>query len=494
MSDFLTNKSKIIESDLIVHILSFCYKHYNDNHLFNDIMHVINSEFCYNLYLSSNIDAAIINNLREVIDYDRLKTILLGSFNLYCEYNRELKPFTISEVFDFQFFSMDDLKKTIIMNEIIYHYNLENELIEIISSTKDINPNIASSILFLINNYEVFSLKYLNIVRKGETYKKEQGKYTIIWFNVLVDTKHIENLLESSDDIEKNEDEYIKYRLLNNIFYDPDFLEHLIHYVGLYSKEVCDEFDKIISSRKSEDEVFFSNSSIMIKILELMLASQNLYHDYSRVLIKYVIDNKNEFLNNIYNHFITDEVVLLKYLKLCLKLCLKHNLKSEMSLIIESFKTIFFVNDSELIDIILKSKDLLLTQNLEQLQYIHFLMKSYIEMNLNINKLVDFDEISFRELLLKKISENQSMATRVIEYYLPLHENDEYCKKILGELNTYFFTSTKGLEEKSLINLLIISIHLINRLLEESYCGMILKEDNFTEKHFSLDNNDIYKY
>jgi hypothetical protein len=398
MSDFLTEKSNIIESDLIVHILSFCYKHYNDNHLFNDIRHVIISDFCYNLYLSSNVDAAIINNLREVIDYDRLKKILLESFNLYCEYHRELKPFTISEVFDFQFFSMDDLKKTIIMNEIIHYYNLENELIDIISSVKDINPNIASSILFLINYYEVFSLKYLNVVKKDETYKKEQGKYTIIWFNILVDTKHIENLLESSDDIEKNEDEYIKYRLLNNIFYDPDFLEHLIHYVGLFSKAVSDEFDKIIKDRNMEDEVFFSNSSIMIKTLELMLASQNLYHDYSKTLINYVINNKNQFLNNIYNDFISDEVVLLKYLKLCLKLCSKHSLKYEMSLIIESYKTIFFINDSELIDIILKSKDLLITQNLDQLQYIHYLMKSYFEMNLNINKLVDFDEISCERL------------------------------------------------------------------------------------------------
>ena len=86
------------------------------------------------------------------------------------------------------------------------------------------------------------------------------------------------------------------------------------------------------------------------------------------------------------------------------------------------------------------------------------------------------------------------MAKRIIEYYLPLHENDEYCKKILGELNTYFFTSTKGLEEKSLINLLILSIHLINRLLEEPYCGIVSKKDDFTEQHFSIDNNELYKY
>lgn len=495
MKEFSLNKSNSIENCQILDILEFSLEYYNNNHLFNDILYEMKSDFCYNVDRYDYVDPIFLDNLGEIIDYQIFHKKMIEHFNNYIKYRKYTCHKSINEMFIFDLFSLNDFKKIIIMNEIIHYYNMTEEFFDLFSLAKDINTNLKKSIIFIIENYHVFSLNYLNITKKDDTYREQQAKYTIEWFEILTSREYLKLITNINENHDMLLDNYYYSLYENGIYYDFNLLEDTIYYVGLYSEEINHLFDMIICQKNISNNVDFLTSSSMFKIIELMINSKHFFYEYSKLLVNDIIDNKNKFLHNNYNRLIPDAVTLLKYLKLCLKLSYKHNLKQEMNLIMQSYKTIFFVNDVELIDIILSSKCLLLSQDLNQLQYMHHMMSSYIDINLSINNLSDFDEISYKQYLIKKILEIQSIAKGVIEYNIPICEKIEYGKEMLDELNDYFNSPIiKELNETDLVSLLMVSIHLINRFIEAPYCSKLINKDNIIGDFFLIKNNEFKKY
>ena len=472
----------------LLYVLNFSINNYKKRDLFGDLYSyglLQNYEFEY-INMTNYEDN--FNSLFEIINYTDLRTIVINMFKDYRNKINERsygsfysfgKYISVSENIDFNIlsreFSTDDLFKLLIMNELIHEYNLTKEFLYYFSKASDLNQNIYNSVVYIVKNYDIFSLRFLKMSMKDNSYKERQVSKAYNLLDMIIGDQYLELMQKLSNNIDVDSinislDKHIDKLDREGPWYDYSLIIDFIYIVGIKNirfKNLLISYLEYMMVFDS-NEMHFSSTEVILKIYNLILSSEKSFKEYAIEFIKYLLNQSEKLVNGEKIFYLSKDKDIKLHLLYCLKFSFIYDLKDELNNLLNMAKRYFSYKDTEYIDLLLENSSFVEFIDLKELQYIHKFLMAFKELTGEYYSNDIFDS-SFNNYLVNKIKQNTDLILETYEYYSNNIKAYKNVVKIYDKIKIFKDISLREYQTKDLVGTLILAIDIAQRLLGTSH-------------------------
>jgi hypothetical protein len=422
------------------------------------------------------------NSLNEIIEYNYLSENLL---KMYFSFNQSIRsePYgtywingvkkSLSRSIDFSnfysFFSFDNLLQLIVLNELIHKYDLVDEFLDFSSTLDDIHNNIFNSIIFLVKNYDVFSLKFLKFVKKDQTYKNFQIDKTYSFLGLLVGNNYLDSMQELSKNPRNNQalqsiEEYNNKLYQQGYWYDLCFITDIIDTVGISNKLFENLFIAYLEEGISfgDHSINFPTTKSLFKIFGLILRSENSFKKYVKVIINYILSYSSNKSDEEKSFYLSKDKDMKKYLIYSLKFSIQYGLNTDLNNLLIIARKVFSLSDTEYIDFLLDNVEKKNVINIKELQYIYKSLLAYIDLSIDLISDFNFDD-EFDEIIIDRIKRNADVLLDIYKYYSKNIKGYVDATTINNEVNDIKAFNFNVLKTSELVGVLILLKDLVER-------------------------------